>query len=68
MPRRPTNTENGIPLRLIPQVILRWIRVVGEELDWIRVRRSAHNIYSVSIRTRPVDREWGQARRISGAV
>jgi hypothetical protein len=68
MPRRPTDTKCGVPLRLIPQLVLRWIQIVGEELDWIRVRRSAHNLYTVSVRTRPVDRAYGMARLASGAV
>ena len=68
MPRRPTDTEDGIPLRLIPQLVRRWIQIVGEELDWIRVRRTAQNFYTVSVRTRPVNREWGRARWASGAV
>ena len=66
MPRRLTETEGGVPLWLIPQVILRWIQAVGDELEWIRVRRSNHHVFTVSIRTRPVKREYGRAP--AGAV
>jgi hypothetical protein len=59
MPRRPTETESGIPLWVIPQVILKWIRIVGEELDWIHVQRSKFHLYTIRLRTRPI-------RRVSG--
>jgi hypothetical protein len=59
MPRRPTETETGVPLSLIPPVILKWIQVVGEELDWIHVRRSKFHYYTIRIRTRSARRELG---------
>jgi hypothetical protein len=59
MPRKPTETENGIPLWLIPQVILKWIKVVGDELHWIQVQRSKYHYYTIRIRTRSVKRESG---------
>ncbi|MGB7788833.1 hypothetical protein [Methanoregula sp.] len=68
MPRKPTETENSIPLWLIPQVILKWIHVVGDELDWIHVRRSKFHYYTIRIRTRPVRKEFGwRAVRTGGA-
>lgn len=59
MPRQPTETETGVPLWLIPPVILKWIRIVGEDLDWIHVRRSKFHVYTIRLRTRPVRRECG---------
>ena len=58
MPRRLTENLGEIPLWLIPQVILLWIRKVGEELDWIRVKKTNHRFYTVSIHTRPTKREF----------
>jgi len=66
MPRRPTETESGVPLWLIPQVVFQWIQKAGEELDWIRVRRTNHHFYLISVRTRPVKREFG--RRAAMAI
>ena len=61
MPRRPTEYVCDIPLWLIPQVILQWIRKVGEELEWLQVRRKLRT-YIISIRTRPVSRRPGHQR------
>ncbi len=58
MPRRQTENERNVPLWLIPQVILQGIKKSGEELEWIRVRRTNHRYYTVSIRTRPTKREF----------
>lgn len=58
MPRRPTETVFGVPLWLIPQVILDWIRKVGEDLEWLQVRRSKFHQYVIRIRTKPVKREF----------
>ena len=66
MPRRPTETESGVPLWLIPQVILKWVHAVGEELDWIHVRRSKFHYYIIRIRTRPVRREFGHRAAMAG--
>jgi hypothetical protein len=65
MPRRPTEHDSNVPLWLIPQILLQWIRRFGEDLEWIRVRRSAHHFYTVSIRVRPVKREF--SHRAAGA-
>ena len=58
MPRRPTEHNGGVPLWLIPQMILQWIRKFGEDLEWIRIRRSIHHFYVISIRIRAVKREF----------
>jgi hypothetical protein len=58
MSRKPTETES-VPLWLIPPVILKWVQAVGEELDWIHVRRSKFHYYTIRIRTKPVRREFG---------
>ena len=55
MPRRPTGHQEGVPLWLIPQVILQWIRKVGAELEWVQIRRKLRH-YIISVRTRPVRR------------
>jgi hypothetical protein len=55
MPRRPTEHRDCVPLWLIPQVILDWIRRVGEELEWLQIRRKLKH-YIISVRTRPVNR------------
>ena len=68
MPRRPTGTESCVPLWLIPQVILKWIQAVGEELDWIHVRRSKFHYYTIRIRTRPVRREFGHGPAAAGGA
>jgi hypothetical protein len=60
MPRRPTETEYGIPLWLIPPVILKWIQTVGEELDWIVVKRSKFHFYTIRVRSRPAKREFSR--------
>jgi len=60
MSRRPTENAGEFPLFLIPHVILQWIRKFGEELEWIRVRRSSHHFYTISIRTRPLRRGFGR--------
>ena len=65
MPRRRTENEGEVPLWLIPQVILQWIKKFGEELEWIRVKRTNHRYYTVSIRTRPTKREFYRTDRAS---
>jgi hypothetical protein len=63
MPRRPTRTEDGIPLFLVPHVMMQGIRKHGEEVEWAEVRKTSHHFYTVSIRTRPVKREFRGFRR-----
>lgn len=62
MPRRPTMTEERVPLFLLPHMVMRGIRTHGEELEWVMARRMSHHYYSVSIRTRPVRREFQRSR------
>lgn len=66
MPRRPTEHNGNIPLWLIPQIILQKIRNFGEDLEWIRVRRSIHHLYVISIRIRSVKRKF--SHRAAAAV
>jgi hypothetical protein len=58
MPRRPTEHNGSVPLWLIPQIILQNIQKFGEDLEWIRVRRSIHHFYVISIRMRSIKREF----------
>jgi hypothetical protein len=68
IPRRRTEHEGGISLWLIPQVILQWIRKFGEDLEWIRIRKSYHHFYTVSVRIRAVKREFShRAAAAAGA-
>ena len=57
MPRRPTTTEDGVPLFTIPHIIMQRIRRHGEEVEWMEAKRMENHFYTVSIRTRPVKRE-----------
>ena len=66
MPRRPTEHDGNVPLWLIPAVILQWIRKVGEDLEWVRIRRTAHHYYTVSVRIRSVKREF--SKRAAAAI
>jgi len=63
MPRRPTTTEDGVPLFLIPHVMMQGIRKYGGEVEWAEVRKTSHHYYTVSIRTRPVKREFREVCR-----
>ena len=62
MPRRPTITEERVPLFLLPHMVMRGIRMHGEELEWVMARRMSHHYYSMSIRTQPVRREFQKFR------
>ena len=57
MPRRPPLVEQGIPLYLIPHTVLRGVRMYGNEIERVVVKKTCSHFYSVSIRTRPVKRE-----------
>ena len=65
MPRRPAEIQPDVPLFLIPHVIRQRIRTCGEELERVIVTRTHRHFYTVSIRTRPINREYrtGRARR-----
>jgi hypothetical protein len=66
MPRRPAEVLADIPLFLIPHVILQRIRQVGEDLERVTVKRTRRHFYTVSIRTRPVKREFQSERARTG--
>jgi hypothetical protein len=68
MPRRPTTTEEQVPLFLLPHVVMQGIRAHGEEVEWLMARRMNHHYYTVSIRTRPVYREFQRSRLEKVAV
>ena len=62
MPRRPAEIIPEIPLYLIPHIIMQRIRICGEELEGVAVKRTQRHFYTVSIRTRPVKREYQSER------
>ena len=68
MPRRPTTTEERIPLFLLPHVVMQEIREHGEEVEWLMARRINHHFYTVSIRTKPVYREFQRSRLVKVPV
>jgi len=71
MPRRPTETEDGIPLFLVPHVVMKGIHKYGEEVEWAEIRRTSRHFYSVRIRTRSVKREFrvrARAERSPGRI
>jgi hypothetical protein len=51
-----------IPLFLIPHVIMQKIRACGEDLEGVAVKRTGRHFYMVSVRTRPVNREYQSER------
>jgi hypothetical protein len=55
-------TEKRVPLFLLPHVVRQGIRKNGEELEWVMARRMNHHYYTVSIRTKPVNREFQRSR------
>jgi len=65
MPRRPADVMEEIPLYLIPHVIMQKIRNCGEDLEGVAVKRTERHFYTVSVRTRPIRREY-QAERAAG--
>ena len=62
MPRRPADVMEDIPLYLIPHVIMQKIRKCGEDLEGVAVKRTERHFYTVSVRTRPVNREYQSER------
>jgi hypothetical protein len=66
MPRRPAEILSDVPLFLIPHVILQRIRQVGEDLERVTVKRTHRHFYTVSIRTRPLKREFQSERTRTG--
>ncbi|MDD4484489.1 MAG: hypothetical protein PHD55_08995 [Methanoregula sp.] len=66
MPRRPAEVLADVPLFLIPHVILQRIRQFGEDLERVAVTRTHRHFYTVSIRTRPINREFQSERARGG--
>jgi len=66
MPRRPAEILADVPLFLISHVILQRIRQVGEDLERVTVKRTHRHFYTVSIRTRPLKREFQSERTRTG--
>ena len=58
MPRREVTIERDIPLFHIPHVVMQGVRTHGEELERVIVRKTGSHFYNVSIRTRPIKREY----------
>lgn len=54
--------EPDVPLFLVPHVIMKQIRASGEDLDGVAVKRTTRHFYTVSVRTRPVNREYASER------
>jgi hypothetical protein len=49
--------EADVPLFMLPHIVLKNIRLHGEEVDWLMAKRTSHHFYQVKIRTSPVSRE-----------
>ncbi len=62
MPRRPAEVMEDVPLFLIPHVIMQKIRTSGEDLEGVAVKRTQRHFYTVSVRTRPIRREYQSER------
>ncbi|HNX17395.1 MAG TPA: hypothetical protein PKM50_03590 [Methanoregula sp.] len=58
MPRRPAEVSPDVPLFLIPHVIRQRIRLYGDRVERVTVKKASHHFYTVSIRTWPVKREF----------
>ncbi len=67
MPRRPPLIEQGIPLYLVPHSVLKGVRMYGDEIERMVVKKTCSHFYNVSIRTRPVKRELRKGLRRSGS-
>ena len=65
MPRRPAEIQSDVPLFLVAHVIQQRVRTCGEDLERVIVRRTHRHFYMVSVRTRPVKREF-HAERAGG--
>ncbi len=66
MPRRPADVMGDVPLYLIPHVIRQRILSCGEELERVMVTRTHRHFYTVSVRTRPIHREFQSERARNG--
>jgi len=68
MPRQLTETGEGIPLVPVSHVMMQGIRTYGEEVERVRAQRTNHHYYTVSIRTRLVNREFRKVRLVKMPV
>jgi hypothetical protein len=57
MPRRITTVEREIPLYIVPHMIMNRIRIHGEAMERVIVRKTRRHFYNISIQTKPVKRE-----------
>jgi len=68
MPRRPATVERDIPLCLIPHIVPRGVRTHGEELERVVVRRAHFHFSTVSIRSRPIKREFKRVKKYPSGI
>jgi len=57
MPRRAAIVTPDVPLFIIPHVIQNAIRILGEELERVTIKKTFMHVYTMSIRTRSIKRE-----------
>lgn len=58
MPRRPAEVSPDVPLFLVPRLIQQRIRLHGDGVERVIVKKTHQHFYTVSVRTRPVKREF----------
>jgi hypothetical protein len=68
MPRRPATVERDIPLCLIPHIVPRGVGTHGEELERVVVRRAHFHFSTVSIRSRPIKREFKRVKKYPSGI
>lgn len=61
MPRRAAVVIPDIPLFLIPHILQNGIRIHGEELERVTIKKIFMHVYTMSIRTRGIKRELQSA-------
>jgi len=66
MPRRPAEVMDDVPLFLVAHVIQQRVRSCGEELERVMVTRTHRHFYTVSVRTKPIRREYQAERARTG--
>lgn len=64
MDRVRSNDQKEIPLWLLPQVIAKQIRITGDRIYRISVKRTHWHHYNVSVRTKSLPRELAPARTV----
>jgi hypothetical protein len=57
MPRRAAVVIPDVPLFLIPHILQNGIRIHGDELERVTIKKIFMHVYTMSIRTRGVKRE-----------